>query len=208
MKITQRAGFFGGKFTLHITSHDELVLTNEKILNKSTSKYLLDNINPLYESYKQFSMPAAIMSVVFMVLSIFLFWYGKTYFTPPNDVAYLFMSSIIFIAALVAGVKALRSRLNIVCFNSIDGRRLFSLFGNKPSTEEVEYFCEELKKQIERIRYNGEISSERMADILGRHVEFLYEHEVLSQAEKESALNKITNKTKFKVVSLSSNKVK
>ena len=206
MEIIQKVGVFGRKFSVHVTENDELIFTNEKLFNKSTSKYLLDHIDPLYESYKQFSMAAAISSIVFLVLAISLYWYGTTYLTPPNDAGFLFMSVIFFIAALIAGVKAIRSRLNVVCFNSHDGRRLFSLYGNKPSSKEVEEFCNNLKTQVERIRYNGEISNERLSEILGKHVNFLFENGVLSQTEKESALKKIENKTKLNVINLSSTK--
>lgn len=205
MELIQKVGIFGGKFSVRITESDELIVSNEKLFNRNTSKYLLDHIDPLFESFKQFSMAAAITSIVFLVLAVSLLWYGRTYLSPPNDVGFLFMSGIFFIAFFIAGIKAIRSRLNIVCFNSHDGRRLFTLYGNKPNANEVELFCENLKKQIERIRYNGEISNERLSEILGKHVEFLFENGVLSQTEKESALNKIINKTKLNVVNLSSN---
>ena len=206
MELVQKVGLFGGKFSVHITENDELIFSNEKLFNKNTSKYLLDHIDPLYESYKQFSIAAAITSIVFLALAVSLLWYARTNLTPPNDVGFLLMSGIFFIASFIAGIKAVRSRLNIVCFNSHDGRRLFTLYGNKPSTNEVKLFCENLKTQIERIRYNGEISNERLSEILGKHVEFLFENDVLSQAEKENALKKIINKTKLNVVNLSSTK--
>ena len=206
MELVQKVGLFGGKFSVHITENDELIFSNEKLFNKNTSKYLLDHIDPLYESYKQFSIAAAITSIVCLALAVSLLWYARTNLTPPEDVGFLFISGIFFIASFIAGIKAIRSRLNIVCFNSHDGRRLFTLYGNKPNTNEVELFCENLKKQIERIRYNGEISNERLSEILGKHVEFLFENDVLSQVEKESALKKITNKTKLNVVNLSSTK--
>ena len=203
MEISQKKGMFGGKFSVQVTNNDELIFTHEKLLNKNTSKYLLDHIDPLFESYKQFSMAAAVSSVVFLLLSVFLYWYGKANFVPPEDVGYLFMSVIFFIASLVAGVKAFKSRLNVVCFNSNDGRRLFTLYGNKPSSEEVENFCDGLKKQIERIKYNGEISPDRMADILEKHVDFLFEHDVLSQADSDSAKKRIASKNKLNVVQIS-----
>jgi len=206
MEIIQKVGVFGRKFSVHITGNDELIFTNEKLFNKNTSKYLLEHIDPLYESYKQFSMAAAITSIIFLVLAISLYWYGTTYLTSPNDAGFLFMSVIFFVAALIAGVKAIRSRLNVVCFNSHDGRRLFSLYGNKPSTKEVEMFCDNLKTQIERIRYNGEISNERLSEILGKHVNFLFENGVLGESERQTAFNKINNKTKLNVVKLSSGK--
>jgi len=206
MEIIQKVGIFGGKFSVHITENDELIFTNEKLFNKNTSKYLLDHIDPLCESYKQFSMAAAITSIIFLALAVSLYWYGTTYLTPPNDAGFLFMSAIFFIGFLVAGIKAIRSRLNIVCFNSHDGRRLFSLYGNKPSANEVEVFCDNLKTQIERIRYNGEISNERLSEILGKHVDFLFENDVLNESERQTALNKINNKTKLNVVELSPGK--
>jgi len=205
MKISQKTGLFSGKVTAHIANNDELIFTHEKMLNKNTTKFLLDHIDPLYESHKQFSTIAAVMSLTFFTLSIFLYWYGKSYFVPPEDIGYLFMSAITFIASLAAGTKALRSKLNVVCFKSHDGRRLFTLYGNKPSTKEVELFCKSLKNKIDKIKYNGEISSERMKEILSRHVEFLFENNVLSQTEKETALNKISNKTNLNVVKLANN---
>lgn len=203
MEISQKTGLFGGKVSVHVANNDELIFNHEKMFNKNTSKYLLDHIDPLFESYKRFSTIAAVMSVIFITLSIFLYWYGKTYFVPPEDVGYIFMSFITFVAALIAGIKAFKSRLNVVCFNGHDGRRLFSLYGNKPSVKEVEVFCDSLKRKIERIKYNGEISNERMKEILGKHVDFLFENNVLSQAERDSALNKIANKSKLNVVTLS-----
>lgn len=201
MNLEQRLSVLGGKLTLEVASDDVLVVTHRKIMNLSSTRYLLDNIDPRYESFKQFSLVAAVTSVLGLILALFLGWYGKTYYEPPNDAAFWFFSFISFIVFMVAGARALRSRVNVICFNSHDGRRLFSLLGNKPSEGKVREFCDSLAHRIEGIRYRGEISGERFAAILGRHVDFLYEQNVLSESEVKSALERIKNKSKLSVVS-------
>ncbi len=206
MKLSQRLGVLGGKLDISLGNDDVLVINHKKYLNVNESRYLLDHIDPRYELYKQFSLPAAIASGMFLVVAVFLWWYGKTYYQPPDDVGYLFMSIVCFVAFIISGVKAINSRVNVICFNAPDGRRLFSILGNKPNTKEVRRFSDALVKRIERIRYNGEISNERMADILEKHVEFLCEQGVLSLSEKKVAINRIQNKTKFNVVKLNESK--
>jgi hypothetical protein len=169
-------------------------------MNTSTTKYLLDNIDPRFESFKQFSVAAAFTSIACLVLSFCLGWYGITYHQPPDDGAYLFFSIIAFAGFFIAAVKAYRSKINIVCFNSHDGRRLFTIFGNKPSASDVERFCEALAKRIEQIRYNGDISSARMAVILKRHVEFLVEQNILDAAEAKTALDRIYSNSVISVL--------
>lgn len=203
MELQQRLSIYGGKLNLSVNNDDVLVITHKKLMNSSTTKYLLDNIDPRCESFRQFSIIAAITSVACLTISICLVWYGKTYYEPPDDGAYLFFSFITFMAFLIAGIKAYRSRVNVVCFNSHDGRRLFSILGNKPNSKEVEVFCENLGKRIERIRYNGEISSDRMAEILKRHVEFLFEQSILNESETKSAIERISKKSKISVVDFS-----
>ena len=198
--LEQRLGIFGGKLKLYVNNEDVLIITHKKMLNTSITKYLLDNIDPRFESYKQFSLGAAITSIACLSASVFLWWYGKTYHQPPDDGAYLFFSFITFIASIIAGVKAYKSWVNIVCFNSHDGRRLFSILGNKPDSNKVEEFCRNLGKRIERIRYNGEISRDRMSEILKRYVEFLYENRVLNEIEVKSAIARISNKRNISVI--------
>lgn len=201
MNLEQRLSVLGGKLTLEVTSDDVLVVTHRKIMNLSSMRYLLDNIDPRYESFKQFSLVAAVTSVLGLILAIFLGWYGKTHYEPPNDGAFWFFPFISSIVFMVAGVRALRSRVNVICFNSHDGRRLFSLLGNKPSEGKVREFCDNVAHKIEGIRYRGEISGERFAEILGRHVDFLYEQNVLNESEVKLALERIKNKSKLSVVS-------
>jgi len=206
MQLSQRLGMLGGKLDISLGNDDVLVINHKKYLNVNESKHLLDHIDPRYELYKQFSLPAAIASGMFFIAAILLWWYGKIHSQPPEDVGYLFISIVCFVAFIISGVKAIKSRVNVICFNAPDGRRLFSIFGNKPSIEEVKKFSDDLVKRIERIRYNAEISNERMADILEKHVEFLCEQGVLSLSEKKVAIDRIQNKTKFNVVKLNKNK--
>jgi hypothetical protein len=205
VELIQKLSILGGKLKLHVGNDDVLVITKEKIMNTSTTKYLLDNIDPRCESYKQFSVVAAFTSIVCLALSIFFGWYGKTYHEPPDDGAYLFFSIITFFGFIITAVKAYRSKINIVCFNSHDGRRLFSILGSQPSSDEVTRFCEALAKRIEKIRYNGEISYERMAVILKTHVEFLYEQNVLNEIEVKTAIDRISSKTRFSVLNFADN---
>jgi hypothetical protein len=202
MDLEQRLSFFGGKLKLHIGTDDVLVVTHKKMMNTSHTKYLLDNIDPRYESFRHFSISSAMTSIIFLTISVYSWWYGTTHHQAPDDGIYWFVSFISFIIFLTAGVKALQSRVNVVCFNAHDGRRLFSVLGNKPSTKYVKEFCDQLGKRIERIHYNGEFSSERTADILTKHVEYLFEQNILSESEVKLALDRISNKAKLNVVSI------
>lgn len=75
------------------------------------------------------------------------------------------------------------------------------MLGNKPNEEKVKEFCDGLAQKIEGIRYRGEISGERFAAILTRHVDFLFEQNVLSDSEVKAAHERIKNKSKLSVVS-------
>jgi hypothetical protein len=205
VELVQKLSIFGGKLKLHVGNDDVLVITKEKMLNTSTTKHLLDNIDPRCESFKHFSVAAAFTSIVCLVLSLFLGWYGKTFHEPPDDGAYLFISLITFFGFIITAIKAYRSKINIVCFNSHDGRRLFSILGSQPSSDDVNKFCEALAKRIEKIRYNGEISHERMAVILKGHVEFLFEQNVLNEAEVNAAIDRISSKTRVSILSFVNN---
>lgn len=140
--------------------------------------------------------------MISILLSASLIWYGKTYLEPPDDGVFLFFSGLLFITAIIAGLRALSSRMNLVLFNSHDGRRLFSLYGNKPSTQDVTTFFQQLEKRIERIRYSGELSTERMSSILTKHADYLVEQGVLSETEHKAVIGRIEKKGKPSVVSI------
>ncbi len=200
MDLEQRLSVFGGTLNVSVNNDDVLVIKHKKLMNTSTTRFLLDNIDPRYESFRQFSIISAITSVVCLITSLYLVWHGQTFYEPPDDGVFWLFAFISFAAFLMLGIKAYNSRVNIVCFNSHDGRRLFSILGNKPSSEIVEVFCEKLGKRIERIRYSGEISSDRMSEILKQHVEFLFEQSVLTEAEAKTAIERISSKSKISVV--------
>lgn len=202
MQISQRLGLFGGKLSTRVGSDDVLTIAHEKLFNKNETRYLLDHIDPRYDTLRRFSVASAVTSLISILLSAALLWYGKTYLVPPDDGVVLFFSGLLFITALIAGLKALRSRMNLVLFNSHDGRRLFTLYGNKPNAQEVTEFCLQLAKRIERIRYSGELSTERMSSILTKHADYLAEQGVLSEAEHKAVLSRIAKKGKPSVVSI------
>lgn len=200
MQLQQKTGLLGGKLTITVDEQDVLSIEHKKFMNTIQNQFLLDNIDPQYGLFKGFSLASAVFAAISLIASIILLWYGKTYHSPPDDGAYLFFSILLFGAFLIAGVKAMKSRRNIIYFNSVDGERLFNILGNKPNPQKVHEFCNNLKNRIESIRYRGEISVERMQEILTRHVEFLYKHKVLNDAELNSALNRIKDKSKINVV--------
>ncbi|MCP5426039.1 MAG: hypothetical protein H6970_13375 [Gammaproteobacteria bacterium] len=200
MELEQRFGLLGGKIKVSVNNDDVLIITHKTFMNSNTNRYLLDSIDPRYESIRHFSVAAGASAVVYLALSVFFGWYGKTYYEPPDDGGWLFFSLITFVAFLIAAVKAYRSRINVVRFRSIDGNWLFSILANKPSAGDVENFCERLENRIERIRYRGAISNERMANNLRRHVEFLFAQKVLSETEARLALTRISNKFKLRVL--------
>jgi len=206
MRLEQKLSITGGKLTLSVENNDVLVITHKKLMNSSSSRYLLDDIDPRYHSFQEFSLAATLISLICFVFSICIGWYGKTHYSPPDDGAFLFFSFITFIGAIISGVKAVNSRANVISFNNArNGYRLFSIFGNKPSQEEVEKFCSDLCKTIESIRYSEELSNKKMSDVLTRHVEFLSEQKVLSDDEVRAALMRIENRMRPNVVNFKSN---
>lgn len=200
MEFVQNIGFFKGKLKITVGSDDVLTLSQEKLLNKIENKFLLDNIDPQYDVYKSFSIGAFSTSIISLALAILTTWYGNTYFQPPDDGPFLLTAGLLFMSFFFFGVNSYKSKINVVCFNGHNGQRLFSILGNKPSNEKVTVFCNELKSKIERIRYNGEISAERMAGILEKHVELLYENQVLSAEEKAQAIARINTRKKPTIV--------
>ncbi|WP_339414468.1 hypothetical protein [Pseudomonas sp. EA_35y_Pfl2_R5] len=206
MEFIQSIGFFKGKLKITVGSDDVLTLSQVKFLNKVENKFLLDNIDPQYDVYKNFSIGAFTTSTISLVLAILTTWYGSTYFQPPDDGPYLLTSGLLFMSFFFFGVNAYKSKISVVCFNGHNGQRLFSILGNKPNSEKVTMFCNEIKNRIERIKYNGEISAERMAGILEKHVEFLCEHQVLSSEEKAQAIARINTRKKPTVVKLHESK--
>ena len=202
MEFKQKIGIFEGTLIVTVGDDDTLTFRHERFLNKVEYKYLLDNIDPKFDVYKSFSVPALVFSVVSFFLSIICAWYGRHYFQPPDDGIYIFFAIVFVVTSIVSGYKAHKSKVNLISFNNINGQRLFSMLGNKPSEAAIGRFCDDLKQKIERIKYNGEISPERMAGILERHVVFLYEHQVLTEQEALAAIDKIKEKQKPKIVHL------
>ena len=189
MKIVQKIGLL-------------LRITQKRLFNNYEVRYLLDDIDPRWETVTRFSVRTAVTALVSLVFAGWLWWYGKTYLSPPEDGGYLFMSVVCSVIFLIAGFRAVRSHVNLVLFNGKNGNRLFSLYGKRPNAAEVNAFCEYVAKRIDEIRYQGGIAKERMGEILARHVEFLVEQGVLSQAEADSAMKRIKEKVSAPVVTL------
>lgn len=202
MEFTQRIGIFQGKLRVIVGEDDILTFRHEKFLNKTEHRFLLDSIAPQFDVFKNFSLSALALSIASLFLAILSGWYGSHYFQPPDDGVYILFSVIFLATSVISGFKAYKSKINLICFNDTNGRRIFSLLGNKPKEVDVGRFCESLKKKIERIKYNGEISPERMAGILERHVAFLHEHQILNEQEAQIAIEKIKEKQKPKIVNI------
>ncbi|WP_156480554.1 hypothetical protein [Aquipseudomonas alcaligenes] len=202
MEFTQKIGMFQGKLRIIVGDDDILTFRHERFLNKTEHRFLLDSIDPQFDVFKSFSLSALILSTTSLALAILSGWYGSHYFQPPDDGAYLLSAIILISISVISGFKAYKSKINLICFNDINGRRIFSLLGNKPREADIRRFCESLKKKIERIKYNGEISPERMAGILERHVAFLHEHQVLNEQEAQNAIERIREKQKPKIINL------
>lgn len=200
MEFTQKFGIFQGKLRVIVSDDDILTFRHERFLNKIENKFLLDSIDPQFDIFKRFSLSASILFITSLLLAILSGWYGSHYFQPPDDSVYILFTVIFLSTSVISGFKAYKSKINLVCFNDVNGRRIFSLLGNKPNETEVSKFCEALKKKIERIKYNGEISPERMAAILQRHVAFLHEHQVLNEQEAHTAIQRIKDKQKPRVL--------
>lgn len=196
MELIQSIGILKGKLKVTIGSDDTLTLSQIKPFNRMENKFLLDNIDSQYDIYKNFSIGAFIISTISLILATLIIWYGNTYFQPPDDGPFLLISGLLFMSFFFFGVKAYQSRINVICFNGHNGQRLFSILGNKPNSKEVITFCNEIKNRVERIKYSGEISAERMAGILEKHVEFLYEHQVLNSEERTQAITRINTRKK------------
>lgn len=201
MKLEQKTGLLGQKLKLSIKDNDTLVLTHKRFMNSSDVKYLLDDIDPKYDIYKEFSIAAAITSLIALLFALFLAWQGTTV-SAPEDGPYYFFSFLLVGAAAVAGMKAFNSRVNVIAFNAIDGRHLFSIFANRPDEATVQNFSDNLAKVIQKIRYSDDVSIERRSEMLLKHVEFLLEENVLNSSEATSAMKRITANNKAPVVKL------
>lgn len=202
MQLSQKLGVFKGRLSIRVGSDNIVYLDNEKFLNKHESKFQLDDIDPCFENIKEFSLLSAAFTIIFIILSVVLCWYGTTYLTPPDDGIVFFFSIAFFIVAFISAIKAFKSKINLIRFKSNSGKPLFNILGNKPSESEAKAFSKYLANRIEGIRYNGDISSERMSEILEKHVTFLHEQGVLDEKEVHSALEKIKQKAKINVVNM------
>ncbi len=200
MKLSQKLNLWGGKLDAEV-SNNVLILTHKGLMSLSVTKYSLDDIDPDFDTYKSFSLGAAIASLLAFIMSVYLLWYGKTYYESPEDAEYLFGSLIAFVAFVIATFKSIKSRINVVTFISNEGGVLFNLHGGKPCSDVLNSFCIELSERIKKIRY-GELSSQQLNEILSKHVHFLFEHDVLNELELKSAINKINGKTSVNVVSI------
>lgn len=201
MKLEQKTGLLGQKLKLSIANNDTLILTHKRFMNSSNVKYLLDDIDPNYDIYKEFSIAAALTSLLAFLFASFLAWQSTTVSAPEDGPYYLF-SFLLVMAAVVAGIKAFKSRVNVIAFSAIDGRHLFSIFANRPDEETVQNFSDYLGKVIQKIRYSEDVSIERRSEMLLKHVEFLLEENVLSSSEASSAMKRITANKKAPVVKL------
>lgn len=210
MELIQKIGIFKGKIRITIDNDDTLTLRQDKLFNKIESRILLDNISPQFDFYKSFSIRAFSISIISLLAAIVLIAASESDIehanTATQDPFWAFASGLAMVSFFF-GVNAYQSRINAVSINNNNGQRLFLIHGNRPSEFEVRKFCEELKSRIERIRYNGEISEERMAAILERHVEFLHEHQVLSVEDKDQAISRIKVRRKSNIVRLATSNI-
>jgi hypothetical protein len=202
MKLIQKLGILKGSLVLNASSEDTLEITHKSIFTKSTNTYLLDNIDPRFTTYKGFSMQATIIAFIALLVSLISIWYGMTFLEPPADGGPFFLAFIMSLLAIGSGIKAFRSRVNVISFNSTQGNRIFVIPANKPSENEVLDFCNFLCERINKIRYNGDISKERLNEIIKRHIDFLHEQKIIDEAEMNSFKKRADNKISLTVVSM------
>lgn len=203
MKLVQSQGWLRGKATYHLDKDDVLHLTVESLTRKSEYKFLLDQFDHRYERHKAFSVFAFCAFIALSLLAIILLfsgWVGMQKFTFVTGVQF-FVGTLCVFGAALAAERALKSRLNIISFNDPHGRRLLNINGTKPSTVEVDNFCDSLSNRISAIRYDGEMSETKKKEIYMKHLEFLLEHEVILQSEFNDAVKRL-NKKKKKVLKM------
>jgi len=202
MKLIQNLGILKGSLVLNSSSDDTMEIMHKSIFTKSTSTYLLDNIDPRFTTYKGFSMPATIVALAALLVSLTSVWYGMTFLEPPEDGGPFFLALIMGLLAVGSGIKAFRSRVNVIYFNSTQGNRIFVIPANKPSENEVLDFCNHLCERINKIRYNGDISKERLNEILKRHIDFLHEQKIIDDNEANIFKKRADNKIALTVISM------
>lgn len=201
MKLNQKIGILKGTLEIEVGSDDIIYITHANIFNKSTFKYSLDDIDPNFVTYNGFSFSASVISIASFVIGLSMLLFGMNFKQAPDDFIYYFTFFILIFPAVGYGVKALKSKVNLVTFNFRNGTRSFSLLGNKPNSEQVESFCKSLSARIGKIRYNGDISKDRLNEILKKHIEFIFENGLLNESEMENLKQKVDQKTKPNVVS-------
>lgn len=203
LRIVQSLGFLKGKSIFFVDKYDSLNLSIHSLTRKSEYKFSLDNLDHRYEKHKEFSFKALGLLIISVLFALYFFWSGWTEHQKVSEFAgvQFFFGVLFFICAIIAGNKVLNSNINIVGFNDHNGARVFNLNGVKPSPEEVEIFCNALAKKISSIRYDGDISSSRMKEIYIKHLEFLFEHEIILESEFVQIVDRLNkNKKVLKIV--------
>lgn len=201
MEFTQDMGPFKGKLSLSLDNQDVLTCLMERPLSKEVIKLPLDDIAPQYQVFKITSFKALIAASAALLLCVTFGWIASS-LPAPDDAGYFVLSFFAGIASLIAVFRLMRSRVNAVCFYDLNGKQVLALAGNKPTEQAVISFCEELKSRIDKIKYRGEISPDRMAVILHKHVMFLWEQGILDDQAVTQATANIDNRLKPKVVNI------
>jgi hypothetical protein len=204
MKLLQKLGILKGSLLLNASADDTLEITHRSIFTKSTNNYLLDNIDPRFTTYKGFSMQATIVALLAFPVALISVWYGMNFLEPPADGGPFFLAFIMSLIAIFFGIKAFRSRVNVISFSSIQGNILFVIPANKPSESEVSKFCSYLCERINKIRYNGDISKERLNEIIKRHIEFLHEQKIIDEPEMNRFKKVADSKISLSIVTMES----
>ena len=179
---------------IHVTVHGrkELIFNEKRKFRTASVQFPLEQISPQPNELKEVSIGWIFISSIFAFVTISAF---SSLISDPKLEAVV-ITVMFFLISLACILNTIQLSQNVLIYKSnVTGQFLFAIMRKYPSTEAVDSFVSELKKRIEAFRTPDKLSPEDSTELYMRHLDYLFNEEVITREEHDKVVNRLNEKT-------------
>ena len=180
-----------------VEGNRELVVEHKTLFRSTRQAFPLHLVDPSPIHHRNVPFGWILATLFFLILSVAALYAGWNSSEPGAAISSAFLG-ILFLACLYNTFKLSTNTLHYKNVNT--AAVMFSLFRGKPSRAEVDLFVAGLRARIESFRNPVGAAPEEVVALYQKHLDYLLQNEVLSQAEYNSASERLQERLKKKRV--------
>jgi hypothetical protein len=189
--LEQRAFPFN-KLRFTIEGTRELVVEHSTLFRSTRQSFPLYLIDPSPIHHRSIPFGWVIATVIFLVLTISAI-IGRSDNQEPGAIFVVLLMLGLFLACLYNTIKLSISTIHFR--NANTAAIMLNLYRSKPTESVVDEFIETLRNRIESFRTPVGSTSDETIALFVKHLDYLFENDVLQQSEYDGAIQRLNQRT-------------